>query len=335
MNIFKSFAQGCYYFGLGVSATVSDCKTYLTKQKARQVMRCCVSVSLVAAMLVAGGCSSRSDAVEESSTPEVSSSSVESSSSDKAVAAPAPKVELNVGASRYETVNETELKSMLTKVAEEKKEEVVDNTPAMGDVAAYKANVNSDTVGWITIPDTNINYPVLYHQNTMYYNERGYDKNYSKNGVIWVDGETTFDANGDFASANTVVYGHNWTNCWNPIKIGRESDIMLGQIAAYDDATFAKDHPNIYIKTLSGTHTYQVISVFYMTNFRTEDNIGYFYANPSNMLQLAQAAITRSKHNFGATVAQGDKYITISTCTRLLHPTSDAQRMIVMAKLVK
>lgn len=330
MNIFKSFTQGFYYFKLGLSTAVKDVGAYASHRGAG-FARSAVCVSL-AAIMVLSGCSSRS-AVQEAEDEASSAASKEASASS--AAAKQDDVELNAGATRYETIQGTELQALIKQVTTVKEEEVVDNTPTMGDVADYKQKSNSDTVGWITIPDTNIDYPVLYHQNTMYYNERGYDKQYSKNGVIWVDGETSFDANGDFASANTVVYGHNWTNCWSPVKIGRESDVMLGQIAAYDDADFAASHPNIYIKTLNGTNTYEVISVFYMTNFASADNIGYFYANPSNMLQLAQSAISRSKHNFNKTVAQGDKYITISTCTRLLHPTSDAQRLIVMARLVK
>jgi hypothetical protein len=59
--------------------------------------------------------------------------------------------------------------------------------------------------------NTNINYPVVYNSDTLYYLERDYYKNASKNGVIWADQDTKF-GNASQISKNSVLYGHNWTN---------------------------------------------------------------------------------------------------------------------------
>ena len=49
-------------------------------------------------------------------------------------------------------------------------------------IASWKAK-NSDVVGWLRIPNTNINYPVVVGPDNLYYSAKGYDKNYSYYGV--------------------------------------------------------------------------------------------------------------------------------------------------------
>ena len=56
--------------------------------------------------------------------------------------------------------------------------------------AEFQASTNDDTIGWIQIPNTNVDYPVVYKagvENYAYYESLGYDKQYSKDGVIWAD----------------------------------------------------------------------------------------------------------------------------------------------------
>ena len=58
--------------------------------------------------------------------------------------------------------------------------------------AEFQASTNDDTIGWIQIPNTNVDYPVVYKagvENYAYYESLGYDKQYSKDGVIWADYE--------------------------------------------------------------------------------------------------------------------------------------------------
>lgn len=194
----------------------------------------------------------------------------------------------------------------------EKEEGATFTPPAAGDIAGWKA-VNPDVFGWITIANTNISYPLVYNANTNFYTSRGYYKEASRNGVIWADGDTKFDANGEITSRNCVLYGHNWTNCWRPVRIGNPGDVMFAQLAAYDNAEFAKANPYIRVATLGGDHLYQVFTVFY-----TDLSFGYNYADGAVVNQIISTAKAKSIHDFGVTVGPNDKIITLSTCTRVL-----------------
>lgn len=107
-------------------------------------------------------------------------------------------------------------------------------------IASWKAK-NSDVVGWLRIPNTNINYPVVVGPDNLYYSAKGYDKNYSYYGVIWADSDTKFGTSSQI-SQNTVLYGHNWTNYTANPFIARASDIMFGSAAQLPLPELLQEH---------------------------------------------------------------------------------------------
>lgn len=342
MKILKSFLRGVYYFGVGFNATCHDVRDYISEKSSRAMVTGAVSLVLAAAIVTSTGCASRdaSKAVPESESASVSeaadSSDAEPSSSEDA-AAQGP-VELLAGATRYQPIDVEQLRTMLKEKSEQYRKDAASRIPTAGNLDEWK-KINSDVVAWIDIPDTNISYPVLYTQNTDYYTHRGYNKEQSKNGVIWFDQDTKFTEGGDVASTNGVIYGHNWTNCWNPIRKNDPQDIMFAQLAAYEYEDFGKSHPYVYLTTPTGQKKYQVFTAFYTTiDFK------YYFAelpdpNPVNnakltMDEMITKAISLSKYDLGVTASSKDKIITLSTCTRVLGP-SDNQRFVVMAKLVQ
>ena len=77
----------------------------------------------------------------------------------------------------------------------------------------FKESTNEDTIGWIQLPNTNVDYPVVYKagsENYDYYGSLDYNKNYSKDGAIFADYECSFPE----LSQNTTLYGHNWHNIY-------------------------------------------------------------------------------------------------------------------------
>ena len=236
-------------------------------------------------------------------------------------------VDALAGATRFTPVTADQLSRLIKSRAKDYQENPVNTPPSAGDINAWKA-VNSDVFGWITVPNTNISYPLVYHTNTNYYTSLGYYKEPSRNGVIWADADTRFDSSGEVTSRNLVLYGHNWTNCWRPVRIGNPADVMFAQLAAYDDATFAKENQYIRIATTGGDHLYQVFTVFY-----TDLSFGYNYADGAVVNQIISTAKAKSIHDFGVSVGATDQIVTLSTCTRVLGP-GDNQRFVVLAKMV-
>ena len=65
--------------------------------------------------------------------------------------------------------------------------------------------INPDTVAWIRIKDTSINYPIVQSSNNEYYLHKDFNKEYSTCGWIFMD----FKNSENFIDMNTVLYGHN------------------------------------------------------------------------------------------------------------------------------
>ena len=349
MNLLKKFLRGICYFCVGVKSAVCDFLDWYTNNRSiPRVLRSRASLAVIVLAVAAGGWGlvsavSGMDLTRREPVPPSSSAQEEQASQPQQpaseaepVSAPAepaessqPEVDALAGATRYEPVTAVQLSRLLKSRAEtyEKEEGATFTPPAAGDIAGWKA-VNPDVFGWITIANTNISYPLVYNANTNFYTSRGYYKEASRNGVIWADGDTKFDANGEITSRNCVLYGHNWTNCWRPVRIGNPGDVMFAQLAAYDNAEFAKANPYIRVATLGGDHLYQVFTVFY-----TDLSFGYNYADGAVVNQIISTAKAKSIHDFGVTVGPNDKIITLSTCTRVLG-AGDNQRFVVMAKKI-
>ena len=197
--------------------------------------------------------------------------------------------------------------------------------------AEFKESTNDDTVGWVSLPNTNVDYPVVFKagiENYAYYESLGYDKQYSKDGVIWADCECTFPE----LSQNTVLYGHNWYNIYTPrtLQNAQSNDLMFSLVMSYHYTDFAQQNPFIYFSTTDQDYVFQVFAAFY-----TDLSFGYNFANMTQeqAQQVIAEAKAKSRQNYNVSVTSEDKILTLSTCTRMYGNTNN-QRFVVMAKLV-
>ena len=191
------------------------------------------------------------------------------------------------------------------------------------DQLPYYQSINSDTVGWLRVPGTNINHAVVQNtQDVNYYTAKGYDKGYSYYGVIWTNPSTTT------SSSNTVLYGHNWTNYSAAPRIGYSGDIMFAQLTGYHYLSMAQSYPYIYYSTPGDQGTYVIFACFY-----TEPAFQYNVAE-GDMNYIINEARARSRHTFNVDVNASDKLLTLSTCTRAYGATSN-QRFVVMARRLR
>ncbi len=194
---------------------------------------------------------------------------------------------------------------------------------------SYWRSVNSDVIGWLKVPTTNINYPVVKGPNTNYYIDKDIYGNYSVNGVIWADSDIR-TGSGSQLSNNTVIYGHNWTNYSANPSVGRSGDVMFAQLTSLQHLWVAQQIPYIYFSTPEEDMAWQVFAAFY-----TDTNLDYIVTDPgsSTMQYIIDEAIARSEHVYDVSVSASDKILTLSTCTRRFGARSD-QRFVVMAKLM-
>ena len=115
-------------------------------------------------------------------------------------------------------------------------------TEPLSELAAFEKyravqEQNSDFVGWLSIPGTNIDYPVMQTvDEPNYYLKRGFDKQYSDYGVPYVQ------ENCDLAlSDNCVIYGHHMNN-----------GTMFADLCKYESEDFYQEHKVLRFDTLSG-----------------------------------------------------------------------------------
>lgn len=104
---------------------------------------------------------------------------------------------------------------------------------------------NSECIGWLCIPDTAVNYPVMHTpRNPQKYLRMNFYGEYSQSGVPFLDYRCSLDG------GNLLIYGHNMKN-----------GTMFGELKSYTDPAFCADHPTIEFQTADGLFRYTVSEV--------------------------------------------------------------------------
>ncbi len=191
---------------------------------------------------------------------------------------------------------------------------------------------NPDFVGWITIKNTNINYPVVQGKDNDEYLYADFKGNYNKNGTIFADHENRFSATEEM-SANTILYGHNLRteNYFTDVTEYRRVDLNKS-------LEFLKGHPVIEFNTLFEKNKYKIFSVMLLN---TSDNYGEVFNYPSMLdfesktefNKFASECLDRSEFFTGVDIKYGDRFLTLSTC-EFECGLSD-MRIVVVARKVR
>lgn len=104
---------------------------------------------------------------------------------------------------------------------------------------------NSECIGWLCIPDTAVNYPVMHTpDNPEKYLRRNFYGEYSVSGVPFLDGRCSL------GSGNLIIYGHNMKN-----------GTMFSDLRHYADNAFRESHAVIEFQTADGSKFYTVTEV--------------------------------------------------------------------------
>ena len=175
---------------------------------------------------------------------------------------------------------------------------------------------NHETVGWIFVNNTGINYPVVQTNNNDYYLHRSFDGSNNIAGWIFADYRSDMVNFG----RNTVIYGH-----------GRGADqVMFGPLEKTLQADWYQNENNQYIRLSTPTKNtvWKIVSIYTISAeayYLTHDFINdeYFQAYVNTILG-------RSIYNFETPVSVNDKILTLSTCL-----DTNGNRIVVHAKLVR
>ena len=175
-------------------------------------------------------------------------------------------------------------------------------------------DINDEIVGWITIPDTVVDYPVLEHIGDDRYNQYYIDKSYKKDGTefgsIFIDYRSTDSTK----SRNVIMHGHN-------MRDGSQFHTMLNYSHEGDldgDLDYYREHPVIIFNTPDGDAKYKIISVF-KTSTRYEHGEFFNYMqgefnSDAEFMNFVYNTRIRSMFDIPVTVNEKDQIITLSTC---------------------
>lgn len=114
------------------------------------------------------------------------------------------------------------------------------------DLEAVKAQ-NADTIGWIILPDSKINYPIVLSKDNEEYLTTTFEGQKSSSGAIFVD----MFCGSEFDSSNTIIYGHNMKN-----------GSMFRALNNMTDKEYFWRHHIFCIDTGNGFENYEVISCY-------------------------------------------------------------------------
>ena len=174
---------------------------------------------------------------------------------------------------------------------------------------------NSDTVGWVQVKGTNINYPIVQTTDNSYYLSHAFDKSVNDAGWVFMD----YRNDAINFNQNTIIYAHS-----------RYNGTMFGSLKNILNSSWYTNKENHIIRLSTPTENtmWQVFSVYtvpkesyYITpSFNTEEEYSEFL----------DTVKSRSEVDFSGTVNTSDKVLTLSTCK-----DNYGNRIVMHAKLIK
>jgi len=174
--------------------------------------------------------------------------------------------------------------------------------------------VNPETVAFLKVNGTNINYPVVQTNDNEYYLNHTFDGSKNGGGWVFLDYRNNLKALQD----NTIMYAH-----------GRENETMFGSLKNIlkDSWQQKKENHVIYISTPEKNYLWQVFSTYTIkteTYYLTSE-----FGSDESHQKFIDTIKERSTYDYKTKVTIEDKILTLSTCL------NDYEKVVLHAKLLK
>lgn len=172
--------------------------------------------------------------------------------------------------------------------------------------------INPDVVGWIIIPGTGIDYPIVQALDNATYLRTSFDGTQNLCGTIFMDCRNF----SDFSDANTILYGHNM----------RDGSMFAILNDYMENPDLFYNNNELWILTQQWQRKYHIISA----HLTTDGSESYTY-------QFAEGGYERHvAREMEASIYQGETYsttlpmLTLSTC----HGSGSKERAVLIAQPV-
>lgn len=177
---------------------------------------------------------------------------------------------------------------------------------------------NPDLAGWLTIPGTRIDYPVMYSPDEPErYLHANFEVSYSFAGLPFIDAAC------DPESGNRIIYAHNMLD-----------GSMFRTLLKYQQKDFWQRNPVISFNTLYEEQEYEVVAAFYDKVYKKSDTNFKFYQfyDTSDQSSFDEAMAYYREHalyDTGVTAQCGDLFLTLVTCA---YQTENGRFVVVARK---
>ena len=173
---------------------------------------------------------------------------------------------------------------------------------------------NSDSIAWIKVNSTDIEYPVVKTENNNFYLNHSFDKSKNSAGWIFADYRNKFDG----TDKNIVIYGHN-------MKDGSMFGSMKNILNS--DWYNNEENTNIILNTENENCIYKVFSIY---KIESEDYyIKTGFSNESEFERFIKTIKARSIKDFNIDTSKDDSILTLSTCAN-----NNKYRVVLHAKKI-
>lgn len=226
-----------------------------------------------------------------------------------------------------ESIEETTSPDVLeeTKNAVESTEQVTESTNenSSGRFEAL-VNYNEDIRGWITVPGTNIDYPVVQAnglEGEEYYLTHNVDGDIDKNGSLFIDYRTVLSEN----SKVIVINGHNM----------KSTGLMFHELTKFKSIDFYTENPVMTFDTVYGDSQWKIISLLRTNNNESQgERFNFFrseFESDMDFMDFVYEVKLRSMFNCPVNVNEDDTLLFLSTCSSEMND----MRFVIVARKVR
>ncbi|MBQ8901962.1 MAG: class B sortase [Bacilli bacterium] len=198
----------------------------------------------------------------------------------------------------------------------EEPEIVIPDEPQMNNIEVMSLlEINEDTVGWLKVNNTNVDYPVVQTIDNDYYLKHNFKNQKDNSGWIFMD----YRNNSINLNQNTIIYGHNMYY----------SGVMFGTLYKTKHSNWYTNPENQIIEfdTLYGKMKWQIFSIYNIP--KTNDYLTVNFDTPEIFQKFLTKITNRSIYSFNTPVAKTDKILTLSTCSN-----NGKNRLVIHAVLL-
>lgn len=185
----------------------------------------------------------------------------------------------------------------------------------------YKVNFkvlkekNSDTVAYLKVNNTNIDYIVTKAKDNKYYLNHNFNKESNVSGWVFADYHNKFDN----TDKNIIIYAHN---TMDGSMFGTLKNVLT------DEWYKNKDNHQILLITENKVNIYEVFSTYVIESenyYITTD-----FVDDSEFETFINNLKFRSTNSYNVDLNKTDRILTLSTCT-----ADGKKRVVLHAKLIK